>query len=118
MAIAKTVATPIPQYDSGGNLINAAYWHLISLTACPPNQTFVLVYGGFASSASYAADPVQIPLMTQQVQFPSVNQPSATWPFAPSALASNFPNSPLAILQAADAFSLNEPFFSGGSQVS
>lgn len=119
MPISKVVPLVNPIYDASGNLINAAYWRISVLNANPISQTFQLCYSGFSSAQSYQADPVQNPLMTQVIAYPDpVNAPGATWPFAPATLAANFPNNPLAILMAADAYAMLNPFFAGGSEVS
>lgn len=116
LSISKTL--PIVEYDSSGNLITAAYWKIQQIVANPIGQTFAIIYAGYASAAAFNANPAQQPLMTKEIDYPdSVNAPGYAWPFTPAALAAAYPNNPLAFLMAAEAYAMQNPFFSGAQQV-
>lgn len=118
MSLQISKALPNAIYDSSGSLLSADYWRVSSISLDNVHQTFSIEYSGYASASAYAANPFQIPLMNYQVGFPDlVNAPSATWPFNPSEIATNYPGQPMAFLLAAEAYALSMPFFSGATQV-
>jgi hypothetical protein len=118
MSLSLSVNTP--NLDSNGSPIAATYWHIIHLEASPLVHTFRVTYCGYASAASFAMNPTQPPLLTQDVSFPdNVNAAGVAWPFDPATLASEYPGNPMAMLAAMEAYALAYcPFFAGASQVS
>lgn len=117
--MALSISIPSGQYDADGNMINAAYWKVISINASIYDETFSMHVSGYASAAAYDANPQQAPLMSTVVFYPDpINAPGVTvWPFSPAALQAAFPNNPNAVLLAAQAYCINYPMFAGATIV-
>lgn len=116
--MALSISIPTSQYDANGNQVTATYWKIIAINADLAQQVFSLQVNGYASSESFLANPLQVPLMTERVFFPdAVNVPGAAWPFTPAYLAAHYPGNPGAVLAAAEAYCMLYPFFAGATQV-
>lgn len=99
-----------------GSIVNATYWHAVQVNVDFIGGKISIMMGGYADSASYAADPGSY-LMAAPILCPSAANPSFV--LSNAYLTANYGSSgPTAYMAALQTMVANDPFFSGSTIVS